>query len=372
MTISKQLKELVTNLNFSLFNLSKNTTPRQLAIVTALWIATFTVLLLVPVLLLMPYIQDSSLVTLLIIGFFIFLIAYLIILYALKKYIYRRIKLIYKTIHQRKLLLKEKKEVVDVSKNIFDEVEKEVEAWAQTKENEVQKYKEWAEYRRQFVGDISHELKTPIFIIQSYIDTLLGGSWKNEEVCLKFLQKTERSIERLNSIVQDLEVIAKLESGEMMLDMRVFDIKQLAESVIDELEWHAKKSNVNIQLKEGASKSFKVLADEEKIHQVLTNLLSNSIKYGVENGRTKVSFYDMDQRILIEVSDNGIGISDEHLKHIFDRFYRVDKSRSREGGGSGLGLSIVKHILETHKQSINVRSTPGLGTTFGFTLEKAK
>ncbi len=372
MTTSKRLKGLVTNLNFSLFNLSKNTTPRQLAIVTALWIALSTTLLLIPVLLIVPPTQHSSSITLIIVGFSIFLIAYLIILYALKKYIYRRIKLIYKTIHQRKLLLKEKRDVVDVSKNIFDEVEKEVEAWAQTKENEVQKYKEWAEYRRQFVGDISHELKTPIFIIQSYIDTLLGGSWKNEEVCLNFLQKTERSVERLNSIVQDLEVIAKLESGQMMLDMRVFDIKQLAESVIDELEWHAKKKNVSIYLKEGASKSFKVLADEEKIHQVMTNLLSNSIKYGVENGRTKVSFYDMDQRILVEISDNGIGISDEHLKHIFDRFYRVDKSRSREGGGSGLGLSIVKHILETHKQSINVRSTPGLGTTFGFTLEKAK
>ncbi|NJL76222.1 MAG: sensor histidine kinase, partial [Saprospiraceae bacterium] len=261
---------------------------------------------------------------------------------------------------------------IDLDTNIFDEVEKQVEDWANKKEQEVAKYKTWAEYRRRFVGDISHELKTPIFIMQSYLDTLLDGAWKDEQLCQKFLQKVSKSAERLNTIVQDLEAIAKLESGEMLLDMRNFDVRKLTQDVFEELEMQAKQSNIQLSFKDGAASPYRVFADEDKIRQVLINLINNSIKYGNPNGKTKVSFYDMDRHVLIEVADNGIGIPAEHIPHVFDRFYRVDKSRSREQGGSGLGLSIVKHIIEVHKQTINVRSTQGLGSTFGFTLEKAK
>ncbi len=374
MTTSRQSKGLGTNLNFKYFwgSLPKNVTPRQLSIYSAFWVVTLSACFTIPVAFLVIQEWQQALLALVVISFGTFLITYFVSLYVLEKYIYRRIKLIYKTIHQRKLLSSEKREVVNLDQSIFDEVEQEVAEWAKDKEAEVTKYKEWAEYRRQFVGDISHELKTPVFIIQSYVDTLLDGSYKDEDISLKFLKKTEKGIERLSTIIQDLEAIARLESGEMMLDMRAFDIKELAQSVFEELELQANQRNIKLQLKEGADTPFRVFADEEKIHQILTNLVNNSIKYGHENGKTKVSFYDMDQRILVEVSDNGIGIPKEHLKHVFDRFYRVDKSRSRQRGGSGLGLSIVKHILEVHDQNINVRSSPGLGTTFGFTLDKVK
>jgi two-component system phosphate regulon sensor histidine kinase PhoR len=173
------------------------------------------------------------------------------------------------------------------------------------------------------------------------------------------------------TIVDDLETISNLESGRLLLDVGQFDIKDLALEVFESLELIAAEHKIKLVLKDGANQGFQVRADREYIRQVLDNLILNSIKYGKRRGMTKVGFYDMDTNILIEIADNGIGIGKPHLKHVFDRFYRVDKSRSREVGGSGLGLSIVKHIVEAHNQTINVRSTPGLGSTFGFTLEKA-
>jgi two-component system phosphate regulon sensor histidine kinase PhoR len=171
--------------------------------------------------------------------------------------------------------------------------------------------------------------------------------------------------------VEDLDTITKLESGELILELQEFELKTLIREVFNDLEMKARDLNITLRFKEGADKPFRVRGDREYIRQVLTNLIVNSINYGKEEGLTKVSMYDMDSQILVEISDNGIGIEEKHLKHLFDRFYRVDKSRSRAQGGSGLGLSIVKHILEAHGQSINVRSTPGVGSTFGFTLDKS-
>jgi two-component system phosphate regulon sensor histidine kinase PhoR len=188
---------------------------------------------------------------------------------------------------------------------------------------------------------------------------------------LKYLERAASNIERLLTIVQDLEEISKLESEDLILDIQKFDIKALVKEVFVDLEVNASQRKVSLAFKEGADKSFSVMADREGIRQVLVNLILNSIKYGVENGTTKVSFYVMDKQILVEIADNGIGVEEKHLKHLFDRFYRVDKSRSRESGGSGLGLAIVKHVLEAHNQSVNVRSTPGKGSTFGFTLDQA-
>jgi two-component system phosphate regulon sensor histidine kinase PhoR len=253
----------------------------------------------------------------------------------------------------------------------MEDVEREVNEWAQRQEDEIEKYKSWAEYRRKFVGDISHELKTPIFNIQGYLHSLLDGGLEDTSVNMSFLQKAIKNVERLHTIVEDLSAISRLESGELILEMQVFDIKALAEEVMEDLEFKAQNRNISLELKDGASQSFRVRADRESIRQVFTNLLHNSIKYGKPGGRTKVGFYDMDKYILVEVADNGIGIAAKHLPHVFDRFYRADKSRSRAQGGSGLGLSIVKHIVEAHKQTINVRSTQELGSTFGFTLEKA-
>lgn len=348
----------------------KNATPRQIAVYTAVLNTVVMALIAVPLIILGGF--DKKIIYVLAFLLLTFFFTYAIFLNAIKKYIYRRVKLIYKTIHSRKLSAKEKRDVVDADENVIGEVEKDVVNWVQDKENELEEIKIESEYRRQFVGDISHELKTPIFIIQSYLDMLIEGGWKEEATCLKFLNKAAKSTERLVSIVEDLEAIAKLESGGMLLDMQVFDIKQVTQSIFEELELRAAERDISLLFKDGASKSFSVYADPEKVKQVLTNLIVNSIKYGKEGGRTKVSFYDMDQRVLIEVADTGVGIPEGHRKRIFDRFYRVEKSRSRAQGGSGLGLSIVKHIIEAHNQTINVRSTPGKGSTFGFTLQMAK
>lgn len=349
----------------------KNPTPKQIAFFSALIISSSAVVIYA--VLQLTNIALSGSVSLALWGVVLFVIAYSVAIYYLRRYIYRKIKLIYKTIHQEKLSpeAKERTRRIDLDAHIIEEMEKEVGEWADSQKKELNRYKNWAEYRRRFVGDISHELKTPIFNVQGYIHTLLDGAIDDQEYSRSFLEKAARNIDRLQTIVEDLEAIARLESGEMLLELQTFDLKELVEEVFDELEFKAQEKNINLCFKDGAAQSYKVKADRESIRQVLINLASNSIKYGKENGRTKVGFYDMDKNILVEVADNGIGIPKKHLKHVFDRFYRVDKSRSRIQGGSGLGLSIVKHIVEAHNQTINVRSTPNLGSTFGFTLEKA-
>jgi len=299
------------------------------------------------------------------------LFAYFVIQFILDRYIYRRIKLIYKIIRQSKISVPEKRVLRKNNDPILDGVEQEVQQWAETQQHEIETLKTLEAYRKRFIGNVSHELKTPIFSIQGYIYTLIDGGLYDENVNLKYLERAASNVDRLLTIVQDLEEISKLESEDLVLDIQKFDIKLLVKEIFNDLEVNARPRNVSLTFKEGADKSYMVMADREGIRQVLTNLILNSIKYGIENGVTKVSFYVMDRQILVEISDNGLGIEEKHLKHLFDRFYRVDKSRSRESGGSGLGLSIVKHILEAHNQSVNVRSTPGKGSTFGFTLDKA-
>ncbi len=346
----------------------KNPTPNQIAILTSLLITILSTIFL----LVFSYLSERALPAWVYLGLagIVFAVSYFVNIYYLERYIYRKIKLIYKTIRDERLLPHEKNTSIDMNSNIIDDVEREVAEWAENQRKEIDKYKSWAAYRRQFLGDISHELKTPIFNIQGYLHTLLDGGLHDDSINVSFLQKAATNVERLNTIVDDLESIARLESEELILEMQVFDIRKLTEEVFEDLDMKASAQNIILDFKEGAAQGFKVRADRESIRQVLMNLASNSIKYGKRGGRTKVSFYDMDRYILVEISDNGIGISKEHLKHIFDRFYRVDKHRSRDRGGSGLGLAIVKHIVEAHKQTIHVRSTPNIGTTFGFTLEK--
>lgn len=347
----------------------KNSTPRQIALRAALTIAGANLGLLLllhaiePELINFRGIGLATVATL--------LIAYFTVLLYLDRYIYRKIKLIYKTIHKQKVSTDIKREGVDLDQPIIDDVEQEVEEWAQEQAQQIEQYERFAEYRRRYVGDISHELKTPIFNIQGYLHTLLEGGYHDEKVAMKFLRKAAKNVERLQTIVEDLSAISRLESGDLILDTERFDIKELATEVIDELDLKSQENGITLSFKPGADNGFMVEADRESIRQVLVNLVSNSLKYGNPSGNTKVSFYDMDSYILCEVADDGIGIPEKHLPHVFDRFYRVDKSRSRQKGGSGLGLSIVKHIIEAHQQTINVRSSPGLGSTFGFTLAKA-
>ncbi|MFZ1749687.1 MAG: ATP-binding protein, partial [Saprospiraceae bacterium] len=277
------------------------------------------------------------------------------------------IKLIYKLIYDSK----KDKISPDISKESLDDVNAKVMEWAENTKKEIASLKTLEEYRKNYVGNISHELKTPIFSIQAYLHTLLEGGLYDENINKDYLQRAADNTERLQNIVEDLDVITRLESGQVELDIQKFDIKDLVLDIFHDLKSLAKKKKILLQLKDGASQAYQVVADRESIRQVITNLIVNSIKYGKESGRTRVSFYDMDSELLIEISDNGFGIDEKHLKHVFDRFYRVDSSRSRKQGGSGLGLSIVKHIIEAHDQTINVRSSINVGSTFGFTLHKA-
>ncbi len=347
----------------------KNQTPQQLSI----YIAAISAALMAALALLSKFSNILTIswesIGLLIVGAFV--VTYIANFYFIRYYIFRRIKLIYKIIHRHKLPSDFKAGKLDMSKNILENVEQEVGEWAEQNERDIEELERLATYRRRFIGDVSHELKTPIFNIQGFIHTLLDGAIHDPDVNLQYLQRAAKNVDRLQAIVEDLETINKLESGQMILDLREFDIHDLADEVYADLEMRAHERNIRLTFKEGANQHFRVRADKESIRQVLINLVHNSIKYGKEGGVTKISFYDVESYILVEISDNGIGIDPEHLKHVFDRFFRADKHRSREAGGTGLGLSIVKHIVEAHKQTINVRSTQGQGSTFGFTLEKA-
>jgi two-component system phosphate regulon sensor histidine kinase PhoR len=299
--------------------------------------------------------------------------AFLLFFYSLEFFIYKKIKLIYKTIHS----LKTQKYDARFSNFRWNtdpiaNMNKEVIKWAKDQKEQMDELKKLADFRKEFLGNVSHELKTPIFNIQGYIHTLIDGAIDDPEVNVRFLKKAAKSADRLSDLVADLLAISQLESGELNIENERFDINTLVKDVYEQMEVRAKDRGISLIIKEGCNKPFYVLGDRYRIRQVLVNLIGNSIKYGKELGTTTAAYYDMDENILIEIGDNGEGIAQEHLSRIFERFYRVDKSRSRESGpgGTGLGLAIVKHIIEAHHQSINVRSTQNEGTTFGFTLQK--
>ena len=248
----------------------------------------------------------------------------------------------------------------------------ELTAWADTNDREIARLKEAERFRKQYLGNVAHELKTPIFNIQGYISTLLDGGLEDELINRKYLERAEKSIDRLINIVNDLDTISKLESNMNQLKMERFDIVALAREIAEQAEMEADRKGIRISVKgaENLPSPFWVLADKHYIGQVLVNLIINSIHYGREGGATRIRFRDMLDRILVEVEDNGQGIGKEDLPRVFERFYRTDKGRSREQGGTGLGLAIVKHIVEAHGERITVRSELGAGSTFSFTLKK--
>lgn len=300
-----------------------------------------------------------------------FLVTYFLIQFLLNKFISVKIKPIYKIINYFPEKGKEAKR-----KNHgfveFAEVEHDVEAWAQNQVKEIERLRDLERYRKEFVGNVSHELKTPIFNIQGYILTLLEGGLEDPKINKLYLTRSEKSIDRMISIVEDLESITKLETGELKPQYSVFDIIKVTEEVFDMEHLLAKERKITLGFNKRPDKPIVVTADKKRIIEVLSNLVTNAIKYGKKKGSVKVGFYDFDEKIVVEVSDDGIGVDKKDLPRIFERFYRVDKSRSREQGGTGLGLSIVKHIIEAHNQTINVQSVLDEGTTFTFTLEKAK
>ncbi len=344
----------------------KNPTPKQLAFYSAL--ITTLALFIAVIGINLEATAMSRALNMVLLPLLTFIVCFFMTGYLINAFIYRRIKVIYKKISDAK----KSDEQPSLGGDTLEDVENEVENWAENKNKEIATLKELEEYRRNYIGNVSHELKTPIFNIQGFLHTLIDGGINDPSVNMVFLQKAARNVERLDTIVQDLDTISRLESGKMTLNLQVFDIQNLTLEVFEDIELRTKAKNIKLSFKEGANHGFRVRGDKEQVRQVLTNLIGNSVKYGKQNGQTKVSFYDMDKVVLIEVSDNGIGIARHHLKHLFDRFYRVDKSRSRDVGGTGLGLAIVKHIVEAHNQSVHVRSTEGIGSTFGFTLEKVK
>lgn len=296
-------------------------------------------------------------------GFFYFL---------MERYIYNKIKLIYKLIHHLKLG-KDLKETFgeQVSADPIADVQKEVREWAIDKKKEIDTLKNQEKFRREFLSNISHEFKTPLFAIQGYIDALQDGLIEEDPVLANnFLNKAANNLDRLSYLIKDIDEISKLESGELSINFKQFDITVLISEVIESLELKAKKHLIQLVFKDKNKGNVTTVADREKIRQVLINLISNSIKYGKPNGETSIRIFELHDQILVEVADNGIGIDEKHLPRIFERFFRTEKSRARDIGGSGLGLSIVKHIIEAHQQTISVSSKEGVGTTFGFTLER--
>ena len=279
----------------------------------------------------------------------------------IKNYIHKKINLLYRTIHTQKIL---NEPIYDL-----DKVEKEVQQWVKEKQIEIEHLKDTEKFRREFIGNVSHELKTPIFNIQGYVLTLLEGALEDEQINRKYLQRTQKSVERMITIVEDLSNISNMESSPETLKTKKFDIVSCALSVLESLEYKAKKSDITLRFDKEYDPIF-VEANESKISQVFVNLVNNSIVYGRDNGVTKIKIFDLETEVLIEVSDNGIGIEEEDISRLCERFYRVDSARSIDKGGTGLGLSIVKHIIESHQQTFNVRSTVGVGSTFSFTLQK--
>jgi len=342
---------------------TKNITPRQLSAFTAIVLA-------VPVSLLIFFIEKSWLWGL---GTFVIVFAgsHLLVSFVLERFIYRKIKLIYKFIYQTKATRKEETyfKYILPQKSI-DEVREDVEAWAKENKQEIELLRKNEQFRREFLQNLSHEFKTPVFAIQGYVDTLLAGALANPEVNKKFLEKTAKNVDRLTHLLNDLDEISSLERGELVLYKQNFVIQELVKDVYESLSLKAEENNIHCSIKKGCESPLTVFADKEKIRQVVTNLIENSLKYGKQGGNITASMYKTDgKHLLVEITDDGIGIQERHLPRLFERFYRTEEGRSIDVTGSGLGLSICKHIIEAHGQTIHVRSTESVGTTVGFTLD---
>lgn len=345
---------------------TKNISPRQLSFFTALALA-------VPSSLLVLVYEKRWIPPL--VSFAVLLgLGYFLIAFVLERFIYRKIKLIYKFIYQTKATKREETyyKYILPQKGI-DEVRQDVEQWAERRNEEIELLRANEQFRKEFLQNLSHEFKTPVFAIQGYVDTLLQGALENPEVNKRFLEKTASNVDRLTNLLNDLDEISRLERGELNLLKQNFVIQDLVKEAFESISIMTEQRHIRCSIKKGCESPLGVFADKEKIRQVLLNLVENSIKYGKQNGTITASMYLTDDRhILVEISDDGIGIPERHLHRIFERFYRTEEGRSLDVTGSGLGLAICKHIIEAHGQTIHVRSREDVGTTIGFTLERRK
>ncbi len=298
------------------------------------------------------------------------LISFGVFFFFIKRFINDRLGLLYRSIRKGKIT-KDNTMKFKLTDDVIADAEKETQIWSEERNQEISKLKEQEEFRREFLGNLAHELKTPIFSIQGYILTLLEGGLEDEEVNRLFLERASKATDRMVNLLNDLDQITKLEVDALKLDIRSFDIQELVKEVFEALELMANEKQITLDFEKEYGNIY-VDADRPKIAQVLLNIITNSIFYGNLGGRTIVRFYEMEDIITVEVSDDGPGIDEQNLPRLFERFYRVEKSRNRNEGGSGLGLAIVKHILESHGQTISVRSTLSIGSTFAFGLDKSK
>lgn len=345
----------------------KNFSPAQILIFASLGssFTTFLCLLFLDV-----AIGGILFSTYLIVPLFVGIVTYLIFYLVVRKFINDRLKVLYRSIRKGKIAPNQEVRF-KLSEDSIAKAELETQVWNSDKQKEIVRLQEQANFRREFLGNLAHELKTPIFSIQGYLLTLLEGGLDDNNVNVMFLERASKATDRMVSLIEDLDQIMKLEVNELPIIMKPFDVKELVHETFESLESSAEEKNITLKF-DKAYEPIWVLADKNKIAQVFVNLIKNSIAYGNENGTTTVRFYQVDDAVTIEVSDNGPGIEEKSLERIFERFYRVEKSRNRNEGGSGLGLSIVKHIVEVHNHSIHVRSTEGVGTTFVFGLDLAE
>lgn len=345
----------------------KSNSPKSLAFTISV---TFTAIFLLFMLAFSQRWIPEKTWVILVISLVILVILYGINVFILRKFIYKKILPIYRVIRKSGVQAKKGSKAFD-AQNPIDKIYTEVDDWAQTKNTEIAQLKANEKFRQEFIGNVSHELKTPIFNIQGYILTLLEGGLEDPGINRLYLERAEKSINRMIQIVKDLEYIARIESGELLLETEKFNLVKLVEEVFELHEMPARKRSVKLQLVYKADKPVMVMADRKRIIEVMSNLVINAINYGRKEGFVKVDFLDMERHVLVEVAYDGLGIAPDQQKRIFERFYRVDKSRSRDQGGTGLGLSIVKHFIEAHGQTINIQSELGEGTAFTFTLPKA-
>lgn len=340
----------------------KNLSPKQLATLTALLLAGLIALSV------FVWFPDWKVL----LAYFIacFIAIYLILDRILDFFIYRKIKLIYKLISQTKATKREEAyQKYILPKKGIDEVREDVEQWAEQKFEEIKQLQSNEEFRKEFLQNLSHEIKTPIFSIQGYLEILADGAIEDITIADKYLKKSQANVQRLVQLINDIDIITNLEINKEPLLKQDFIIQDIIKDVINNLSIKLEKKNIQFNFKKGTEAPIHVFADKNKIYQVLSNIITNAIKYGKQDGEIIASIYLLeDKKVLVEISDNGIGITEEHIPRLFERFYRTDDARSREVGGTGLGLAICKHIIEAHGESIQVRSKINVGTTLGFTL----
>lgn len=343
--------------------------PRSLSIYISLFVSFFSLFLII----LIFWYKDVSinLWLLLIILILIFSVTFTLVYFTLERFIYHKIKLLYRATNMLKINKGVSNIEIDMNSDIIEKVSNDVALWMVDQHKTIDQLQERESFRREFIGNLAHELKTPVFSIQGYILTLLEGGLEDEDINRLFLERAAYGVDRITSLLKDLDAISKLESGQVNLDIKRVNFTKLVHEVVDEMELKAKKNKTDIKIDFPSEKEIWVNADPIKISQVITNLLNNAISYSKKGGEVHIKRNKLDKKILIDIEDQGVGIKKEDINRIFERFYRVEKSRARHKGGTGLGLAIVKHIIEAHGETITAQSKPGKGTTFTFSLSRA-